>query len=73
MADNSDPVGVGIAFNTAKVLEREVDEPFGNQVLASAGLSGKWGPVNVEVAYHGRFGEDATSNMGAITLSLPLQ
>jgi outer membrane lipase/esterase len=73
VADNSDAVGTGIAFNTAHVLEREVDEPFGGQVMASAGLSGDWGPVKVEVGYRGRFGEEATSHMGAVTLTLPLQ
>jgi outer membrane lipase/esterase len=72
LADNSDAVGVGIAFNPAHVLEREVEEPFGGQVLASAGLEGDWGPVKVEVGYHGRFGQEATSHMGAITLTLPL-
>jgi outer membrane lipase/esterase len=71
--DNSDPVGTGIAANTAHVLYREVDEPFGGQVLASAGLHGDWGPVKVEVGYRGRFGDEATSHMGAVTLTLPLQ
>lgn len=71
--DNSDEVGVGIQGNPAKVLYREVEEPFGGQVLASAGLAGDWGPVKIEVGYRGRFGEEATSHMGAITLTLPLQ
>jgi outer membrane lipase/esterase len=70
--DNSDAVGTGIAFNPAHVLYREVDEPFGGQVLASAGLQGDWGPVKVEVGYRGRFGDEATSHMGAVTLTLPL-
>ena len=71
--DNSDAVGTGIQGNPAKVLYREIDEPFGGQILASAGLHGDWGPVKVEVGYRGRFGEEATSHMGAVTLTLPLQ
>ena len=70
--DSSDDVRTGIAFNTAKVLAREVDEPFGGQILASAGIRGDMGPIKVDVGYRGRFGDKADSHMGAITLTLPL-
>jgi len=70
--DNSDAVHVGIAGNSARVLAREVEEPFGGQILASAGLSGDMGPFKVEVGYRGRFGDHADSHMGAVTFKLPL-
>lgn len=70
--DNSDAVRVGIAANTARVLSREVEEPFGGQILASAGLTGDMGPFKVEVGYRGRFGDHADSHMGAVTFKLPL-
>lgn len=71
--DSSDQVRTGIFGNTARVLGRTVDEPFGGQVLASAGLSGEMGPFRVDVAYRGRFGDQADSHLGGITLTLPLQ
>lgn len=71
--DSSDGVRTSIQGNTAKVLERHVEEPFGGQVLASAGLTGTLGPVKVDVGYRGRFGDHADSHMGAISFSLPLQ
>ena len=70
--DSSDAVGTGIAYNPAKVLYRTVDEPFGGQILASAGVQGDWGPVKVDIGYRGRFGDKADSHMGGITLTLPL-
>jgi len=71
--DGFDPVRVGIQGNPAQVLVRDVDEPFGGQVLASAGVSGDWGPVRVDVGYRGRYGDQATSHMGGVkfTLALP--
>lgn len=70
--DSSDAVRVGIAGNTARVLSRDVEEPFGGQILASAGLTGDMGPFKVEIGYRGRFGDHADSHMGAITFKLPL-
>lgn len=70
--DNSDAVRVGIAGNPAQVLSRHFDDPFGGSVLASAGLSGDLGPLEVEIGYRGRFGDHADSHMGGITLTLPL-
>lgn len=70
--DSSDAVRVGIAGNPAQVLSRRFDDPFGGSFLASAGLSGELGPVEVEVGYRGRFGDHADSHMGGITLTLPL-
>lgn len=70
--DSSDAVRVGIAANPAQVLSRHIDEPFGGSFLASAGLSGELGPLEVEVGYRGRFGDHADSHMGGITVTLPL-
>lgn len=70
--DSSDAVRVGIAGNPAQVLSRRFDDPFGGSVLASAGLSGDLGPLEVEIGYRGRFGDHADSHMGGITLTLPL-
>ena len=70
--DGSDPVRVGIDNNPAQVLSVNVEDPFGAQVMASAGVTGKWGPVDIDVGYRGRFGDHADSHMGGITLTLVL-
>lgn len=70
--DSSDPVRVGLYNNPAQVLEREVEDPFGGQFLASAGVEGSLGPVKVTIAYRGRYGEHADSHMGGVQLRLPL-
>jgi outer membrane lipase/esterase len=71
--DNSDAVRTGIAGNPAQVLSRFVDEPFGGQVLASAGLEGDMGPLKVAIGYRGRFGDHADSHTAGISFTLPLQ
>ncbi|GAA0191694.1 outer membrane lipase/esterase [Brevundimonas nasdae] len=70
--DSSDPVRVGIFNNPTQVLSREIDDPFGGQFLASAGVEGLVGPVKVTVGYRGRFGDHADSHTGGIQLRLPL-
>lgn len=70
--DSSDPVRVGIYNNPAQVLSREVDDPFGGQILASAGVEGDVGPVKITIGYRGRFGDHADSHMGGVQLRLPL-
>ena len=72
VSDNTTNVRVGISGNPAQVLARGFDDPFGGQILASAGVSGDLGPVKVELSYRGRFGDHADSNMGGITFTLPL-
>ena len=72
-ADESDAVRVGIAGNTAQVLEREIEDPFGGSLIASAGLEADFGAAKVSAGYRGRFGDAADSHMGMISLSLPLQ
>ena len=72
-ADSSDAVRTGIAGNPAQVLAREIDNPFGGSLLASAGVNAHLGPVKVTVGYRGRFGDDANSHVGAVSFSLPLQ
>jgi outer membrane lipase/esterase len=65
-------VRVSLYNNPAQVLSREIDDPFGGQFLASAGVEGSLGPVKVTVGYRGRFGDHADSHMGGIQLKLPL-
>ncbi len=71
--DSSEAVRVGIFGNPAQVLSRDVEDPWGGQFLASAGLTGDLGPFKMDVAYRGRFGDHADSHMGGVTLTLPLQ
>ena len=70
--DSSDAVRVGIAGNPAQVLSRPFEDPFGGSVLASAGVTGDLGPLEVEIGYRGRFGDHADSHMGGVTITLPL-
>ncbi|MGV8930313.1 MAG: autotransporter domain-containing protein [Brevundimonas sp.] len=72
-ADSSDAVRTGIASNPAQVLAREIEDPFGGSMLASAGVDAALGPVKMTLGYRGRFGDKADSHVGAITFSLPLQ
>ena len=71
--DSSDAVRVGIAGNPAQVLERDIEDPFGGSLIASAGLEAAVGPGTVSIGYRGRFGDAADSHVGAVTFSLPLQ
>jgi outer membrane lipase/esterase len=70
--DSSDAVRTGIAANPAQVLSREIEDPFGGSLIASAGVDADLGPVKLTVGYRGRFGDKADSHVGAITFSLPL-
>ena len=70
--DSSEAVRVGIVDNPAQVLSRTYEGPFSGAALASAGVSGEFGPVRVEIAYRGRFGDHA-DHMGGITLTVPLR
>lgn len=71
--DDSDAVRTGIAGNPAQILAREIDNPFGGSLMASAGVNAAIGPVTMTFGYRGRFGDDATSHVGAVTFRLPLQ
>ncbi|WP_298745590.1 autotransporter domain-containing protein [uncultured Brevundimonas sp.] len=71
-AESSDAVRVGIAGNPARILEHEVEDPFGGSLIASAGLEAEVGPGTVSLGYRGRFGDAADSHMGAVTFRLPL-
>ena len=71
--DSSDAVGVGILGNPAQVLHREVADPFGGSLLASAGVEADVGFGKISFGYRGRFGDAADSHVGALTWSLPLQ
>lgn len=71
-AEDFDDVRTGIAANPAQVLGREVEDPFGGSMIASAGVEADWGPAKLSIGYRGRFGDHADSHVGAITLRLPI-
>ena len=71
--DSSDAVRTGIAANPAQILARQIDDPFGGSLIASAGVEADMGPVKMTLGYRGRFGDSANSHVGAVTFSLPLQ
>jgi len=70
--DSSDAVRTGITANPAQILAREVEDPFGGSMLASAGFDAEIGPMTVSVGYRGRFGDHADSHVGAVSFRLPL-
>ncbi|MGH7021210.1 MAG: autotransporter domain-containing protein, partial [Brevundimonas sp.] len=73
LSDDSDAVRTGIAGNPAQILAREVDQPWGGQFLASAGIEGTvMDRLKVSIGYKGRFGDQANSHMGGVQLTLPL-
>ncbi|WP_338578220.1 autotransporter domain-containing protein [Brevundimonas olei] len=73
LSDDSDAVRTGILGNPAQILARDVDLPFGGQVLAAAGIEGVvMERLKVSIGYKGRFGDHADSHMAAVKLSLPL-
>lgn len=71
--DDRDPVRTGITANPAQILARDVADPFGGSMIASAGLDAELGPVTMTLGYRGRFGDNADSHVGALTFRLPLQ
>ena len=71
-ADNSDAVRTGIAANPAQILAREIDDPFGGSMIASAGIEADVGPMKMTLGYRGRFGDSADSHVGAVTFRMPL-
>jgi len=71
--DNTGPVGVSIAGSPSQILYREIEDPFGGQMMASAGLERQWEGMKMTIGYRGRFGESSTSHMAGINFSLPLQ
>lgn len=73
LSESSDAVRTGIAANPAQILARNIDDPFGGSMIASAGVDTNFGPVKMTFGYRGRFGDTADSHVGAITFSLPLQ
>jgi outer membrane lipase/esterase len=71
-ADDSDAVRTGIAANPAQILAREIDDPFGGSMIASAGIEADVGPMKMTLGYRGRFGDSADSHVGAVTFRMPL-
>lgn len=72
-SDSSDAVRTGITANPAQILARDIEDPFGGSLIASAGVDADLGPVKMTIGYRGRFGDAADSHVGAITFRLPLQ
>jgi len=73
LSDDSDAVRTDIAGNPAQVLSREIEDPWGGQFLASAGIEGTvMDRLKVSIGYKGRFGDRADSHMGGVQLTLPL-
>ncbi|HWQ88071.1 autotransporter domain-containing protein [Brevundimonas sp.] len=70
--DSSDAVRTRITANPAQILAREIEDPFGGSLIASAGVDADLGPVSMNIGYRGRFGDQADSHVGAITFRLPL-
>ena len=70
--DSSDAVRTGIVANPAQILAREIEDPFGGSLFASAGVEADLGPVKMSLGYRGRFGDSADSHVGAVTFKLPL-
>ncbi len=70
--DSSDAVRTRITANPAQILSREIEDPFGGSLIASAGVDADFGPVNMSIGYRGRFGDQADAHVGAITFRLPL-
>lgn len=70
--DSSDAVRTRITANPAQILAREIEDPFGGSLIASAGVDADFGPVNMSIGYRGRFGDQADAHVGAITFRLPL-
>jgi outer membrane lipase/esterase len=71
--DSSDAVRTGITANPAQILARDIEDPFGGSLIASAGVEADLGPVRMTLGYRGRFGDSANSHVGALTFRLPLQ
>lgn len=70
--DSSDAVRTRITANPAQILSRQIEDPFGGSLIASAGIDADVGPVKMNLGYRGRFGDKADSHVGAITFRLPL-
>lgn len=70
--DSSDAVRTGITANPAQILSREIEDPFGGSLIASAGVDADFGPVTMNLGYRGRFGDHGDAHVGAITFRLPL-
>ena len=66
------PPGAVVAGNPARVLHREVEDPFGGSMLAQAGVEADMGPGKLSIGYRGRFGDAADSHVGGVSFSIPL-
>lgn len=71
--DGGDAVRTGIVANPARVLAREIEDPYGSQAMIEAGVTGRLTDrLGVEVGYRGRFGDGSDSQLGGVTLKLAL-
>ena len=70
LSHDGDPVGVGIAGNTAQMLELDAGDPDGGQALLGAGLSTRWGVAEIGVGYRGRMGEAYNVHQALLEVSV---
>ena len=71
--DSGDAVRTGIHGNPAQVLSRQVDTPYGGQLMLDAGLGGAITErLSFAVGYRGRFSDAADSHAGGVQLKLAL-
>ena len=73
LSDSGDAVRTGITANPAQILARDIEDPFGGSLIASAGIDADLGPVKMTLGYRGRFGDAANSHVGGLTFRLSLQ
>lgn len=71
--DRGDPVRTGIQGNSAQVLSRQIDNPYGGQLMLDVGVGGAiTDRLSIEVGYRGRFADEADSHAGGVQLKLAL-
>lgn len=71
--DSSDAVTIGILNNPADVLSRRFDLPQDQEVLAEVGVSARlMENVRLSAGYRGRFGDQADSHLGGVSVTLTL-
>lgn len=70
LSHDGDPVSVGIAGNTAQMLDLHVEDPDGGQALLGAGLTTRWGIAEIGVGYRGRMGEAYNVHQALLEVSV---
>lgn len=70
LSHEGDLVGVGLAGNTAQMLEVDAEDPDGGQALLGAGLSTRWGVADIGVGYRGRMGEAYSVHQALVEVTI---